>query len=52
MAGITLRIAWLYREKGAEVEEQRFISIARNSISSIRKAITLEHKCPKPGSCI
>ncbi|MEK4404604.1 MULTISPECIES: DUF2225 domain-containing protein [Sporosarcina] len=30
LAGLTLRIAWLYRDKGAEVEEQRFLTIARN----------------------
>lgn len=30
LAGITLRIAWLYRDKGAVVEEQRFLTIARN----------------------
>ncbi len=30
LAGLTLRIAWLYRDKGAEVEEQRFLTVARN----------------------
>ncbi|BAQ08523.1 hypothetical protein OXB_0051 [Bacillus sp. OxB-1] len=29
MAGITLRIAWLYREKEEEDEEQRFMTIAK-----------------------
>ncbi|MBE1556358.1 DUF2225 domain-containing protein [Sporosarcina limicola] len=31
IAGITLRIAWLYREKGDKKEEQRFLKIARDS---------------------
>ena len=30
MAGLTLRIAWLYRDKGVEEEEKRFLTIARN----------------------
>ncbi|MFD1205432.1 DUF2225 domain-containing protein [Sporosarcina contaminans] len=30
MAGITLRLAWLYREKGDQEEEKRFTSIARD----------------------
>lgn len=30
LAGLTLRVAWLYRDKGAELEEQRFLTIARN----------------------
>ncbi|MBO0588715.1 DUF2225 domain-containing protein [Sporosarcina sp. E16_8] len=30
LAGLTLRVAWLYRDKGAEVEEKRFLTIARN----------------------
>ena len=32
MAGITLRIAWLYRDEGNVEEEKRFMTIARNSI--------------------
>ncbi|MEK5068835.1 DUF2225 domain-containing protein [Sporosarcina sp. FSL K6-1508] len=30
LAGLTLRIAWLYRQKGAKEEEKRFLLIARN----------------------
>jgi uncharacterized protein len=30
IAGLTLRIAWLYRDQGATEEEQRFLTIARN----------------------
>ncbi len=30
IAGLTLRIAWLYRDKGAQEEELRFMKIARN----------------------
>jgi len=30
IAGITLRIAWLYRDKEDTVEEQRFLTTARN----------------------
>ena len=30
LAGLTLRIAWLYRDKGAKDEEKRFLTIARN----------------------
>ena len=30
IAGLTLRIAWLYRDKGAQEEELRFMKIARD----------------------
>ena len=53
LAGLTLRIAWLYRDKGVEDEEKRFLTIARNSIMlRIQKVILLEHKCQKRRFCI
>lgn len=30
IAGLTLRVAWLYRDKGQQEEEQRFMKIARD----------------------
>lgn len=30
LAGLTLRVAWLNRDKGAELEEKRFLTIARD----------------------
>ena len=48
IAGLTLRIAWFYRDKGEQEEEKRFLTIATKFIhDSYSEGIIQEHKCLK-----